>query len=108
MTFSFCLQRFEEDDDDDDGDGADGVKDGGGQKPSEGRGGEKKKNTSAIKLHLLSNPVCRESYDDSWFSVVRSASSFKQLKVLEAVYIRIRDPNLCKQKENVTALTLFQ
>ena len=40
--------------------------------------------------------VCRESYDDSWFSVVRSASSFKQLKVLEAVYIRIRDPNLCK------------
>ena len=98
----------EEDDDDDDDDGADGVKDGGGQKPSEGRGGEKKKNTSAIKLHLLSNPVCRESYDDSWFSVVRSASSFKQLKVLEAVYIRIRDPNLCKQKENVTALTLFQ
>ena len=98
----------EEDDDDDVDDGADGVKDGGGQKPSEGRGGEKKKNTSAIKLHLLSNPVCRESYDDSWFSVVRSASSFKQLKVLEAVYIRIRDPNLCKQKENVTALTLFQ
>ena len=54
-------------------------------------GEKKKKNTSAIKLHLLSNPVCRESYDDSWFSVVRSAStcSFKQLKVLEAVYIRI-------------------
>ena len=48
------------------------------------------------------------SYDDSWFSVVRSASSFKQLKVLEAFYIRVRDPNLCKQKENVTALTLFQ
>ena len=93
---------------DDEEDGDDGVKGGGGQRPSGGGGGEKKKNTSAIKLHLLSNPVCRESYDDSWFSVVRSASSFKQLKFLEAVYIRIRDPNLCKQKENVTAFTLFQ
>ena len=100
----------EEDDDDDDDDGAEGVKDSGGQRPSGGGGSEKKKNTSAIILHLLSNPVCRESYDDSWFSVVRSASSFRQFKVLEAVYIRIRDPNLCKQKrkKNVTTLTLFQ
>ena len=35
-------------------------------------------------------------------------ASNKQLQVLEAVYIRTRDPVLCKQKENVVALTLFK
>ena len=43
-----------------------------------------------------------------WFSVICRARFFKQLQVLEAVYIRTRDPVLCKQKENVVALTLFK
>ena len=41
-------------------------------------------------------------------SVICSACFFKQLQVLEAEYIRTRDPVLCKQKENVVALTLFK
>ena len=51
---------------------------------------------------------CRKLFDDSWFSVICRAHFFKQLQVLEAVYIRTRDPVLCKQKENVVALTLFK
>ena len=66
------------------------------------------KSKSAIYKHLVSSPDCRKLFDDSWFSVICSACFFKQLQVLEAVYIRTRDPVLCKQKENVVALTLFK
>ena len=58
--------------------------------------------------HLVSSPECRKVFDDSWFSVIRCARFFKQLQVLEPVYIRTRDPVLCKQKENVVSLTLFK
>ena len=66
------------------------------------------KSKSAIYRHLVSSPDCRKLFDDSWFSVICRARFFKQLQVLEAVYIRTRDPVLCKQKENVVALTLFK
>ena len=66
------------------------------------------KRKSAIYKHLVSSPDCRKLFDDSWFSVICCARFFKQFQVLEAVYIRIRDPVLCKQKENVVALTLFK
>ena len=61
---------------------------------------------SAVLKHLVSNAQCFKLYDDSCFSVVCHASSFRLLSVLEAVFIRTRDPDLCKQKEFVTALTL--
>ena len=66
------------------------------------------KSKSAIYKHLVSSPDCRKLFDDSWFSVICHARFFKQLQGLEAVYIRTRDPVLCKQKENVVALTLFK
>ena len=66
------------------------------------------KRKSAVYKHLVSSPECRKVFDDSWFSVIRCARFFKQLQVLEAVYIRTRDPVLCKQKENVVSLTLFK
>ena len=48
-----------------------------------------------------------QTYDDSHFSVLCRASYVKQLKVLEAVCIRVHNPVLCKQKKHVVALKLF-
>ena len=61
---------------------------------------------SAVYLHLLSRPDCLGVYDDSHFSVLCRARYVQQLKVLEAVCIRIHKPVLCKQKEHVVALKL--
>ena len=62
---------------------------------------------SAVYLHLLSRPDCLGVYDDSHFSVLCRARYVQQLKVLEAVCIRIHKPVLCKQKEHVVALKLY-
>ena len=50
---------------------------------------------SAVYLHLLSRPDCLGVYDDSHFSVLCRARYVQQLKVLEAVCIRIHKPVLC-------------
>ena len=62
---------------------------------------------SAVYLHLLSRADCLSVYDDSHFSVLCRARYVQQLKVLEAVCIRIHKPVLCKQKEHVVALKLY-
>ena len=67
-------------------------------------GTEKK---SAVFCHLLSRPDCPSEYDDSHFSALCRASYAKQLKVLEAVCIRVHNPVLCKQKKHEVALKLF-
>ena len=64
-------------------------------------------NTSAVYLHLLSRPDCLGVYEDSHFSVLCRARYVQQLKVLEAVYIRIHKPVLCKQKDHVVGLKLY-
>ena len=101
---------------DDDGDEQDGQEESKGEQEQEvedesdtdEEGFDIDKSKSAIYKHLVSSPDCRKLFDDSWFSVICRARFFKQLQVLEAVYIRTRDPVLCKQKENVVALTLFK
>ena len=62
---------------------------------------------SAVFLHLLSHPKCLQVYDDFSFSVLCRARYASQLKVLEAVCIRLHKPDLCKQKKHVVALKLF-
>ena len=62
---------------------------------------------SAVFLHLLSHPKCLQVYDDFSFSVLCRARYASQLKVLEAVCIRLHRPDLCKQKKHVVALKLF-
>ena len=62
---------------------------------------------SAVYLHFLSRPDCLGVYDDSHTSVLCRARYFQQLKVLEAVCIRIYKPVLCKQKEHIVALKLY-
>eukprot|EP00117_Sycon_ciliatum_P009843 scpid93496/ scgid1812/ len=63
--------------------------------------------TSAIKCHLSGSASCREWYSDDVFSVLSRCRSLLHLAVLEALYIRKLDPELCVQKENVLSLQLF-
>ena len=76
----------------------------GGDEESDGDLDRKK---SAVFLHLLSHPKCLQVYDDFSFSVLCRARYASQLKVLEAVCIRLHKPDLCKQKKHVVALRLF-
>ena len=55
----------------------------------------------------VSHPKCLQVYDDFSFSVLCRARYASQLKVLEAVCIRLHKPDLCKQKKHVVALKLF-
>ena len=104
-----CREEMETDDDKYECDGMDG---GIGMEVEEESSDDEEfdvdKRKSAVYKHLVSSPECRKVFDDSWFSVIRCARFFKQMQVLEAVYIRTRDPVLCKQKENVVSLTLFK
>ena len=63
---------------------------------------------SAIGQHLLENNQCAANYNDDQFSILDTARSFFYLSLLEASYIKVRRPNLCKQKEFVYTLKLFK
>ena len=93
-------ERNEEEDDE-----MDEEKSGGKERDEADECVDRKK--SAVYLHLLSRPDCLSVYDDSRFSVLCRARYVQQLKVLEAVCIRIHKPVLCKQKEHVVALKLY-
>ena len=53
---------------------------------------------SAIKLHLMQNPECATHYSNDQFSILAKARSMFHLLVLEATYIKINKPILCRQK----------
>ena len=55
----------------------------------------------AIGQHSLENDQCAANYNDDQFSILDTARSPFPLSLLEASYIKIRRPNLCKQKEFV-------
>ena len=63
---------------------------------------------SAIACHLASNKQCRELYQETDFKILSRGRSKYHLDVLEAVYISVLNPVLCKQKMSVTYLQLFQ
>ena len=63
---------------------------------------------SAIGQHSLENDQCAANYNDDQFSILDTARSLFQLSLLEASYIKVRRPNLCKQKEFVYTLKLFK
>ena len=63
---------------------------------------------SAIGQHLLENNQCAANYNDDQFSIPDTASNPFHLSLLEASYIKVRRPNLCKQKEFVYTLKLFK
>ena len=62
---------------------------------------------SAIARHLAENERCRDDYDDSCFRVLCCSRSKVGLDVLEALYIRSQQPDLCVQRNNDTILKLF-
>ena len=63
---------------------------------------------SAIGQHLLENDQCAANYNDDQFSILDTARSPFHLSMLEASYIKVRRPNLCKQKQFVYTLKLFK
>ena len=63
---------------------------------------------SAIACHLAANKACSWRYEVIDFSELMRARTKNHLNVLEAVYIGVLNPVLCKQKSFVTSLTLFQ
>ena len=65
------------------------------------------KSSSAIGQHLINNSECAKNYDDSRFSILAFARNFSQLKTLEAIFITSRKPILCKQKNFVAPLRVF-
>nr|WBB44924.1 reverse transcriptase [Chrysogorgia stellata] len=62
---------------------------------------------SAISRHLLSNSQCAKSYNDTNFRILAKCRSPFQLKVLESIYIKLSDPDLCRQKEFIFKTSLF-
>ena len=63
---------------------------------------------SAIGQHLLENDQCAANYNDDQFAILDTARSYFRLNLLEASYIKVRRPNLCKQKEFVYTHKLFK
>ena len=60
----------------------------------------------AIGLHVLQNPTCAQHYDDSRFSTLAQGRSPFHLSALEATFIKISNPALCRQKEFVYSLKI--
>ena len=56
------------------------------------------KSDSAIGQYLIKNPECAKIYSDNFLIIGQARSSF-HLGVLESVYIKAQNPELCKQKE---------
>ena len=57
---------------------------------------------SAIGEHLLTISNCRTHYEDDYFSVLHRARNKFHLKFLEAIYISINCPSLCRQLNSHT------
>ena len=55
---------------------------------------------SAIGKHLLTINSCRTSNEDDCFSPLHRARDKFHLKVLEAIYISVNRPSLCRQLNN--------
>ena len=62
---------------------------------------------SAVGKHLLSNKSCAENCSEDNFRIFHKCRSTFQLKVMETIYLKLNDPDLCQQKEFVFLLSLF-
>ncbi len=65
------------------------------------------KHDSAIGQHLLDNPECAKAYSENCFRIIGRARSTFHLAILESVYIKTKNPQLCRQKDFVFALGLL-
>ena len=62
--------------------------------------------TSAIGQHLLNNKKCAAHYDDNQFSILAKGRTLFHLSTLEATFIKMLKPELCRQKDFVYTLKL--
>ena len=62
---------------------------------------------SSISEHLVKHPVCGKSYNEMRFKILRSCTNNFDLVKIEAIYIHLNKPKLCKQKEFDYSLSLF-
>ena len=68
----------------------------------------KAKSDSAVARHLKENPACLQGGDNvrKRFRVLARVRHLSHLSIIEAVHIRDRTPDLCKQKDFVRMLYL--
>ena len=52
-----------------------------------------------ISKHLINNPYCGKNYKDITFKIVQQCSNVQDLVKMEAIFIYLNKPELCKQKE---------
>ena len=62
---------------------------------------------TSIGQHLITNPECAKTYTEENFRIIRQARSPVHLSVLESVYIKTQNPVLCKQKDFIFSLGIF-
>ena len=62
---------------------------------------------SAIGKYLITNPECAKTYTEDNFRIIGQTRSSFHLSVFESVYIKTQNPVLCRQKEFVFSLKLF-
>ena len=63
---------------------------------------------SAIGQHLSESNQCARNYSDLQFKILTTARSQFHLSLLEVVYISRKKTDLCRQKQFVFTLQLFQ
>ena len=59
---------------------------------------------SSVARHLFEKDACTLTYNDSSFRVVCVCFSKSHLDVMEALYIRSLEPNLCARKSSITTV----
>jgi len=64
-------------------------------------------NRSSIAEHLIKSPICGKSFNGLRFKILRSSTNIFDLIKIEAIYIHINKPKLCKQKEFDYSVSLF-
>ena len=64
--------------------------------------------SSAMAQHLVANPICADQCNADMFRILSRGRSSFNLRMLEATFILTTDPILCRQKELVRSLCLFQ
>ena len=62
---------------------------------------------SADGVHLLQNPDCTAQYHDRQFSILAKARTQFHLAFLEAIFIKTQQQILCRQKEFVYSLQIY-
>ena len=55
--------------------------------------------TRRSSINLINNPECGNNYEDLRFRIVQQSSNVYDLIKMEAIFIYLNKPELCKQKD---------